>query len=515
MKNKNLIYAFVISFLFVFSGCQKLDVENLNNPDSATVLANPNDLAGLAGGIVNGWFQESQSYYALPLALWVGADAGTCSWGNAGMRDFSNEPRNAWNNDGAYSYAGNNVRFYLSMNSTLSLSNQIINQIVNNGTELDTPAETAAVEAVARLGQGLGMGYVALVYNQGFIVDETVNLESDEIPAVPYDELSTAAIAKLDLAIAICNANTFDVPSAWIPGMTWTNVELGKLANSFAARLLMNTSRNAAQNAAIDWARVKAYAEKGIDFDFAPLADDINWYSLYQTYSVYGGWGQVDMRIINMMDSDMPAYFPESMSFDDLPNEGEASSDDARLLSDFEYLNSCPFRPERGSYHFSSYRYARLDQYLATWTEPMPEMRKAENDLMLAEAKLMLGDAAGAAAIVNAGTRVTRGGLAPVDAAGVGAAIKYERTIELFLTGFGLEFFDMRRSDMLQKGTPLHFPIPQQQLDVMQMENYTFGGEANADGINTSNGGWNAGMKRAGNSNITTSVLGNDLPLIK
>lgn len=515
MKNKKLIYGIVISFLFVFSGCQKLEVENLNNPDSATVLASPNDLLGLAGGIMNNWFQETQEYDGLGLALWTGADAGTCSWGNAAMRDFSTEPRNAWNNDAAYSYAHTSRLYYMAMNNVLSLSNQILVQIVNNGAELESASETAMLTAFARFGQGLGMGYVGLIYDKGFTIDEATDMEAGEIPTATYMEMRNAALAKFDEVIALCNANTFTVPSAWIPGMTWTNVELGKLANSMAARILVNTSRNATENAATDWARVKTYATNGIDFDFAPLADDITWYSLYQTYSVYGGWGQVDMRIINMMDPNMPAYFPASMSFDDLPNQGLATSDDARLASDFEYLSSCPFRPERGSYHFSSYRFARLDLYLTTWTEPMPEMRKAENDLMLAEAKFMTGDAAGAAAIVNAGTRVSRGGLAPVDAAGVGAAIKYERTIELFLTGFGLEYFDMRRTDMLQKGTPLHFPIPKAQLDVMEMEAYTFGGEANADGINTSNGGWNAGMKRVENTNVTSSVLGNDLPLIK
>ncbi len=515
MKNKNLIYGIVISFLFVFSGCQKLEVENLNNPDSATVLATPNDLLGLAGGIMNNWFQQNQQYDGLGLALWTGADAGTCSWGNAAMRDFSNEPRNAWNNDAAYSYAGTSRFHYIGMNNVLSLSNQILVQIVNNGAELESASETAMLTAVARLGQGLGMGSLGLIYDKGFVVTEATDLESGEIPTATYMEMRDAALVQLDAAIALCNANTFTVPSAWIPGMTWTNVELGKLANSMAARLLVNTSRNAAENAATDWARVKTYAANGIDFDFAPLADDITWYSLYQTYSVYGGWGRVDMRVIHMMDATQPAYFAASGSYDDMPNAGLAVSADARLLSDFEYLSSCNFRPERGFYHFSSYRYARHDQYLTTWTEPMPEMRKAENDLMLAEAKLMTGDAAGAAAIVNAGTRVSRGGLAPVDAAGVGAAIKYERTIELFLTGFGLEYFDMRRSDMLQKGTPLHFPIPKAQLDVMEMEGYTFGGEANADGINTSNGGWNAGMKRVENSNVTSSVLGNDLPLIK
>jgi hypothetical protein len=69
-------------------------------------------------------------------------------------------------------------------------------------------------------------------------------------------------------------------------------------------------------------------------------------------------------------------------------------------------------------------------------------------------------------------------------------AIFYERDIELIQAGFGIAFFDMRRRDMLQYGTMLHFPIPAKELMVMVMPTYTFGGEANADGINTSNGGW-------------------------
>jgi len=200
-----------------------------------------------------------------------------------------------------------------------------------------------------------------------------------------------------------------------------------------------------------------------------------------------------------MMDPNMPDYFPSSGSFNDLPNDGLATSEDARLLSDFEYLTTCPYRPERGYYHFSSYRYSRLDQYLATWKEPMPEMRKAENDLMLAEAELMLGNTTAAINIINAGTRVSRGTLPPLDGSVTDAQIEetimYERTIELFITSCGMPFFDMRRKDMLQEGTPLHFPIPGEQLEIMMMPYYTFGGVSNADGINTSNGGWNSKKK--------------------
>jgi len=154
----------------------------------------------------------------------------------------------------------------------------------------------------------------------------------------------------------------------------------------------------------------------------------------------------------------------------------------------------------------------------------MAEMRKWENDLLIAEAELRTGNTQGAIDILNNpdGARISRGQLAEIPAGAakdvVEDAIFYERTIELYLTGCGIPFFDMRRQDMLQKGTPLHFPIPGQQLDVMLMPQYTFGGVDNADGINTSNGGWNATKNynygSSGNSGLISS-LGADLPRIK
>ena len=69
-------------------------------------------------------------------------------------------------------------------------------------------------------------------------------------------------------------------------------------------------------------------------------------------------------------------------------------------------------------------------------------------------------------------------------------AIFYERDVELIMIGMGTAFFDMRRRDMLQKGTPLHLPVPGAELEVLMIPNYTFGGEDHADGINTSDGGW-------------------------
>jgi hypothetical protein len=79
----------------------------------------------------------------------------------------------------------------------------------------------------------------------------------------------------------------------------------------------------------------------------------------------------------------------------------------------------------------------------------------------------------------------------PADAGQITAAIHYERMVELMVSGMGIPYFQMRKENKLQAGAILHFPIPGSQLDVMQMEYYTFGGSTGVAGQDYSNGGWN------------------------
>ena len=120
------------------------------------------------------------------------------------------------------------------------------------------------------------------------------------------------------------------------------------------------------------------------------------------------------------------------------------------------------------------------------------EYSASENDMYKAEALLNKGDAAGAAAVVNAGTRVTRGQLPEVagDAAAVYAAIHYERLVEFAYTTIGIGFFEMRKEDLLQKGTLLHFPVPGKALEAIPEDYYTFGGTQGVAGEDYSTGGW-------------------------
>lgn len=496
MKTYKYFLLLIVTAAFLVTGCESLEVKNLNDPDFATAFSKPSDVKGVAGGLINTWFINTQEYTGPALALWVGADAGTCSHGNMAMWDFSKEPRIAWDNTPSYGNAAVTENFYKKMYSLLASSNEILGKVVNEGMKIEGDGgedETPMVKAMAYLGQGLALGYVGLFFDKGFITTEETDL-SLEIEHSPYGDLITAALAGLDKCIAICESSTFTLPGPWIPGKTYTQKEIGELANSMAARFLSYAPRNKEENEAVNWGKVLSYANKGLTYDFAPKMDDVNWYDLYHTYANYQGWGRVDMRIAHMMDPDMPAQWVGADQYDHLPAPKTSHVDgvDDRIFTDFEYLSSNTFRVERGYYHFSCYRYSRHDDYLATWITPSPVFRKAENDLLKAEAMMHQNNFDGAAQIINAGERITRGALPPIaaNAAEVKDAIFHERNIELFNSGMGIEFCTMRKDDKLQKGTPLHFPIPGQQLEVNLMEPYSFGATKGVAGKDYSNGGW-------------------------
>jgi hypothetical protein len=93
---------------------------------------------------------------------------------------------------------------------------------------------------------------------------------------------------------------------------------------------------------------------------------------------------------------------------------------------------------------------------------------------------------------MNASLRVTRGGLPPVpaDAESIQAAIHHERMVEMMSSGFGIQFFQMRKEDKLQAGSSLHYPVPGSQLEIILMRYYTFGDTTGISGIDYSTGGW-------------------------
>jgi hypothetical protein len=489
----------LLIFSLMFISCADLDVENINSPDTEMVLSDPDGVKSITAGLFKAWFSVGHdaaytfSSETPARAMWYMADSGTVFWSNFGAVDLSKEPREAFINDVTYPYHWVGEAYYKNMYKVLTSSTDVIS-VIDNGMEIGTDGEdTDMIKAMAYLTQGLANGYLGLIFNKSVCIDTKDDFQTMEFS--PYKDVVAKGIEQIEKSIEICENSEFVLPSAWIPGDVWTNVELARLAHSYIARLLVYSSRNLAQNTQVDWTKVLSHAQKGIIKDFAPLGDGVkgSWASYFHNRTAGSGWGKIDMRIINILDPNMPATFPESGNYTDLPNNGLANSEDARLNLDFEY-NTNNSRPDRGYYRWSTYRYKRLDDYITSngINKRIIDFRLAENELLMAEAKYNLEDYAGAASIINNGTRVNRGNLPAIGDTKeeVWEAIWYERNIELILSGVGIEYFDMRRFDKLQKGTMLHFPVPAQQLQLIPTEVYTFGGEFGVPGEDVSNGGW-------------------------
>lgn len=491
------IYALALG-LFVVQGCQKdiLEVENLNQPDFNKVFSNGEALQNLTSGLYNTIYNGEHLSGGVQPMLATAADNVSLSWGNFGMRDMSWEPRNnAWNNSPSYSYNTQTQHLWNNMYSAINTASDVL-KAMDGGVKVGTDgANDARTRAFCKFAQGVGYGNLALVFDKAFIVDEktpppTATLEA----AAPYTAVAAASLTYLDEAIALSTSNEFTIPAAWLGAdRSYSSAEFRQLVNTYAARFMSYTPRNKTQLAAVNWAKVKTYANAGITADYNVVMDGYaKWYDESGDYLVYQGWGVTDNYVVNMMDPTKPAHWTDSPTF---PYPTASTNPiDQRLTSDFEYLASQWFQAARGYYHYSPYRHKRYDDVYVAAVGPKAQVMKAENDMLKAEASAYTADVAGAAQVINSSTRKTRGQMADVAPvlADVVKAIHHERHVEMYTTGMGLQFFEMRKLNLLQKGTPLHLPIPAKTLQTMGLTApfYTFGGVANADGTNVSSGGW-------------------------
>lgn len=498
MKNIKRLFLFMLAGTAMLSGCDKnlLDVPNKNNPDFKKVYAKGEDVENVAAGIYNTLYKAEHGWTqpGVKMMFAVAADNVTCSHGNFGMWHASSEPRDlAWDNAPAYSNANQLQWTYDRTYAAIATATNVI-KAINEGVQIGANGvNNERALAVARFMQGVAYGNLALTFDRVHVVDEAKSAEPNLDAAVSYKEAAAAAVGYLEQALGHAN-NSFTIPVNWFASEApLSNLDLAKRIHTSIARILSYMPRNKTELAAVDWNKVRTHADAGITTDWTVVADDANWYDLGGYYLTLNGWGKTDMYTIHLMDpANQPQHWPNVASFTAPP--ASTNPIDQRLLTDFAYQGSNSFQPARGYFNFSNYRFKRHDAHYATFIGPKAHIMKAENDMLRAEARAYTNDLAGAAAIINAGTRVTRGQMTPVAAnqADLIKAIHHERYVEMYSTSAGLQFFEMRKQDLLQKGTFLHFPVPAGTLQLFgeSLPFYTFGGVAKADGINTSNGGW-------------------------
>ncbi len=482
--------------LIVFAvSCKSLNV-NPHIPDSDDVLATPEQKLDAATTLYRDWFNASHALKGPALGTATAADQLTSIHGDAAAVDLAREPREAFRNFSDYSFIYVTSDFWGTTYQVVLLANDLLRSMEEEKTILYEGKDIKPMlTAWSYFIRGIGYGYLGLLFDQAPLVDVHTPLPYNEYD--DYHKVILFSLASLDSAIAISNKHAFILPDDFIPGMTVTSDNLSSIASSYAARILVSAPRNGMENEQSDWQRIYDYASGGITADLAPVTDNDTWKDEYRKYAASTFWGRVDLRIINMMDNHFPARWPADNNSWDTP-DGQApdssllQSDDARAHSYFAWDPPKTIQPP--FYLNSFFRNKLYDDWITDLTGSVPEFTATENELIMAEALVHLNRTAEAITLINDGTRTSRGHLPPLDVltppADVLRAIFYERDIELMITGAGIAFFDMRRRDMLQKGTPLHFPVPATDLDILGRPLYTFGGADHADGINTSNGGW-------------------------
>lgn len=482
---KNLILNLIIITL-TFISCEELDVENTNAPDRVRALSDSDDVISLIDGAVTNTFASSIGFTGIYMDLM--ADQSTTTNAYLSFWSFANEPREQINNSPTNADLSSHVGSpWSSFNSYISTANTLISLVEeNNQVLIDSDTEedvTNTKLASAYFTKGLSQGFLSLIYDKAFIVNTDSDLTALEFAS--YSEVMEAALSNIDKAIDLAGTSaTLRLHT----GYTLTNTEFIQVANSFAAKILIGNARTSSELGTIDMNRVLNYANNGITEDFAPPAlQDVLYNNLqdWRTFFISGqGYLPTDMKVLHQLDDSYPVDYPIDSDIILDP----ATSTDSRLEY-FEYNTEFGFlRESRGRNLFSNYFNVRKfsDNNRNVSGIPLDIFSLAELQYIKAEAS----STTEAAAMLNASPRSTVGGITTAaNDTDIEKALLYEYAVELDLNStIGTNWFFMRRYDMLQAGTPLHYPVPATELEIIGEDFYTFGGAVNAGEEGTASG---------------------------
>ncbi len=512
MHYANLVRAAAAVALVAMGACKSLDVQNPNEPDAKRALSDPAALEALAGGTLRTWHNTYQGMEAAGV-MTTQAQSFTSSWNNFNMNFYSSVDQDgtrntrAWQNDPSLAGRTSVQWLWTGYYSMLSSATDVVRAIRVDNVVINTPADTRRAEAIALLMQGAALAGIAINYDKGYIVDETSDLAT--LAYSNRKQIRDAAVTKLVAAATVAKANSFTTPAGWTNGRAYSSDQIARIAYTMAAATLAYWPRNAAENAAVNWAQVVTYASQGMSsgtpFDFVFVGDGCSaWCNeLLFWFDALDG-GRVHTRVSNMLDPVTQKHpWPGS------PGNLQPNSADARLGdgsygdegladyigttprtenggSDFAWSAVAPFRPDRGSYHQSNLGHVRYDlsgnqdpTAIYGGFGPAPTFTATQNDLLWAEGLIRTnGNLTTAANLINR-SRVGRGKLAPAagteSAASLLAKLNYENEIEMIGLG-SVPYYNRRRLDGLITGTPREMPVPALELGVLGQPLYSWGG---------------------------------------
>jgi hypothetical protein len=485
--NKNRILSGISALAaFVVAGCHSLDVTNPNDPNSSAI-SDPTTLEAVGAGAYRTFFNASMGLRSAGV-LSTQARTFASSWNNGnlnfysgidiGANDTTTSPatwtRNtrSWQNDPsaagrtsveAFWNGGNDESAVLRPGyySALTAANIALRGIRNDNVVIGDAAQTKRMETMSVLMQGMVYALLSLNFDKAYIVDETTDLTDPQVLAgLSYSnrkDVRDYAISKLNEAITLATANTFSTEAGWMGpgGPVYSNTDLAKIANTFAAMTLAWYPRDATETGTqVDWTAVRNYTQSGMaSAKFFGFNGDggTNWSGEFISWCNSLDTCRISTRLAHFMDpATQKDPFPLGIG-NAQPNSpdarlGDGSFGDASMVkgfgnvpvtagagTDFAWSSQGAIqRPDRGYYQQSNVGQIRWD---ATGDQGpdgvysnygfMPIINGGINDLLHAEALLRIGGAGAgvAAAPLIDVTRVGRGGLssATLVAATVGA----------------------------------------------------------------------------------------------
>jgi hypothetical protein len=473
------------------------------------VMAFSDLVEGLIGRSYQSWWSGTQDGNPA-IGLSQAADEYSMSWGNFAGQQLSSEPRVAWPNEPTANYATFTEVPWDKMYETLSAINEGLKGMDEIAAAGDPDGIVPRARAFAKLVQGMCHGWLALMFDQAFVLDDTVDLDNDVLVLQPYVDVWTAAKAQFEAAIAIADTSAFTLPASWINGNALTSAGLSQLAHSQLARWLPQLARTPAERDAVDWTEVIAHVDQGIQSDFI-VAGDVqrDWFFAMYYYGFQTSnttWARADYKTIGPTDTSgsftawlaAPLQDRNEFLMETADRRITADGDPQADGTDFMYGGPSVFPASRGTYHYSFYQGTRYEEYAnGDQSAPITYMSVVEMQLTKAEGLLRTrGPSVEVVDVINS-TRVTRGQLPAATAVESQAALMdkliYEKRIEDYGFCSGCAFFDRRGWGLPAptgpnshlgpvEGTPSHFPVPGRVLEQLGLPIYTFGGVGNEMG---------------------------------
>lgn len=527
-----------------------LNVENPNAPDAPRAFSDPAGLEALISGALRTWVETREAYDYM--ALNMQADNYTASWNNAAIRFYSSvgsdcPSRCGWTNSSTAPEAAGGpavASAWYGYHTVLSSANDVLYAV---GTlkvcfDDDCTADSTKTKRAITFGkmlQGMALAGIAMIYDQGFAVDETLDLSNARnLPFNTRAEMRDFALTKFEDAYAAANT-AWQTEADWfgLGGPKYSNVQVRQFIRTMQAELVAMWPRNSTENAAADWAAVASYASQGVTsgtpvemiYQIDPNAAQCG-LACVKTWGNSIGTVRVDTRVAHMLASNHQDPWPDpagnpcpTVSADRRVGDGTwgptnntayaIAAATANAGSDYACSGQAIFPPARGQYHQSNLTHIRYNhlaydgERLAAFPDgsgPDPLYTKQMNDLLWAEALLRSGGSKATAATLINNSRVGRGGagcatpgvggcgLLPLTGAELDTAmydaLHYEQEIEFM--GQGVDpFFNRRRIGPLTAGTPRQMPVPAKEMDVLLREVYTFGGPSGPDMSASAGGG--------------------------